>query len=403
MVLKLSASGLLHKTEVGGVVTQIKDKDELQKAFEMLTEKKLGNVQIQKEIEGGVEMIAGVKRDSIFGTVVLFGAGGKMAELIADRNLHLWPINSTEAEKMIRTSKVGKLLTGFRGDKAYDLKPLAEILMKMAKMVEEIPEIVETEINPIKINHEGVWALDAKVMLEPEKEKPKPMSFKKARCQEYKILSDKFREVLFETEEKFDYVPGQYINIRVAEKRINAYSVAYQTGAKQFGLLIDISPGGPGSQFFEKMTAGQEIEFIGPFGLFTFKEVDGAEELAFLGTGSGCSPLRSMIGELLEKRNFKGKISFYAGFRHESDIFWQKYFEELAKKFSNFKYKVFVSQPESEWKGELGRLTAALAKDFSDPKKLGVYICGNKPMMVESRKILTELGTPNERIYEEKY
>ncbi len=403
VVLKLSAPGLLHKTEVGGVITQIKNKGDLETAYKKLEDKKMGKIQIQKEIEGGVELIAGIKRDSVFGTVVLFGAGGKMAELIEDRNLHLLPISETEIEKMILKSKVAKLLTGFRGEKAYELKPLIETIKRLSEIANRFEEIEETEINPIKINRDGVWALDAKVVLKTEKEKAKPITFKKATCEKNTVLSGKFREIEIKTENDISYKPGQYITILVGENKMRAYSVAYQSGKNSIHLLIDISPGGAGSKYFENIKEGQEISYLGPFGIFTYKGADEKTELVFLGTGSGCSPLRSMIETILEKDKFKGKVYFYAGFRSEEDIVWKDYFDNLTKKYPNFTYKIYLSQPTESWNGEKGHLTQSLKKDFAESKKLQVYLCGNRPMMEESRKILTEMGCPNEDIYEEKY
>ena len=165
VVLKLSAPGLLHKSDIRGVIVQIKDENKLEESWRILAGKKMGEIQIQKEIEDGVEVIVGVKRDSVFGAVLLFGAGGKMTELWADRNLHLLPLNLNEAEKMVTESRIYKLLSGFRGEQAYDLKETYQIMVKLAKMVEQTPEIAEVEINPVKVTNNGTWALDAKVIL----------------------------------------------------------------------------------------------------------------------------------------------------------------------------------------------------------------------------------------------
>jgi acetate---CoA ligase (ADP-forming) len=165
VVLKLSAPGLLHKSDIGGVVTQIKDENKLTESFQSLVDKKMGQIQVQKEIEGGVEVIIGVRRDSVFGPVLLFGAGGKMTELWADRNLHLLPMTEIDAQNLVTGSRIYKLLSGFRGEKAYDLKATDDIILRLAKLIELTPEIAEVEINPVKITMNGTWALDAKVIL----------------------------------------------------------------------------------------------------------------------------------------------------------------------------------------------------------------------------------------------
>jgi len=164
VVLKLSAPGLLHKADVGGVITNINSEEQLKEAYLKLEEKKMP-IQIQKEIDGGVEVILGIKRDPTFGPVMLFGAGGSLAELLNDRNIHLLPISEDSAKKLVEGSKVFPLLNGFRGNLPYDLKPLYEIMQRLAKLVEATPEISEIEINPLKITTDGCWALDPKVIL----------------------------------------------------------------------------------------------------------------------------------------------------------------------------------------------------------------------------------------------
>lgn len=174
VVLKLSAPGLLHKADIGGVITQINDKEKLTEAMAKLTgiienldpkNEKNMQIQIQKEIDGGVETILGIKRDPSFGAVMLFGAGGTLAELLNDRNIHLLPINSGTAKILTEGSRIFPMLNGFRGSQPYNLEPLYNAMQILAKLVEEVPEISEIEINPLKIMADGVWALDPKVVL----------------------------------------------------------------------------------------------------------------------------------------------------------------------------------------------------------------------------------------------
>lgn len=174
VVLKLSSPGLLHKADVGGVITNINSTEELQKAWKKLTsqisfldeESKNGlKIQIQEQIIGGVEVIVGVKKDPNFGPVILFGAGGKYAEILADRNLLLLPIGESEANNFVQQSKIYNLLKGFRGDPPYDLDILYETIIRLGILAESMPEIAEIEINPLIITHDGVSAVDCKVVL----------------------------------------------------------------------------------------------------------------------------------------------------------------------------------------------------------------------------------------------
>lgn len=174
VVLKISSPGLLHKADVGGVITNINNATELNKAWKDLQTrisnldsliKSSAKIQIQQQIIGGVEVILGAKKDPNFGPVILFGAGGKYAEILGDRNLHLLPIKDSEIEDLVQTSKIFKLLNGFRGDAPYDLKTLHQAISKLAKLANSLPEISEIEINPLIITHYGVWAVDSKVVL----------------------------------------------------------------------------------------------------------------------------------------------------------------------------------------------------------------------------------------------
>jgi len=403
VVLKLSSSGLLHKTDIGGVVTHINSEEHLQTAFLKLKEQNMP-IQIQKQVDGGVEMILGIKRDPTFGEVMLFGAGGRLAELLNDKNIHLLPMTEASAKELVEGSRIFPLLNGYRGSKPYDLRPVYEIMQKLAKLVENVPEIAEIEINPLKITQEGVWAIDPKVILaEAGVKQAGAAQFKTATAMEHKILTDKFHQIILETAEPFGYQAGQYVSVKVSSERINSYSIAGRVAENRFEILVDISPGGPGSKYFENLKAGDKVAYLGPFGNFTLRPDDGSEAMLFLGTGSGCSPLRCLIDAALAEEHLDKPITMYFGLRHQGDIFWQGYFEDLAKKYPNFHYKLFLSQPEAGWEGKTGHLTEAIKTDFPDAGKFSVYLCGNKPMTEEAKKLMLECGCPPERIYQEQF
>ena len=123
------------------------------------------HIQIQKQVEKGIEVIVGVKRDPNFGPVLMFGAGGTLAELIADRNLYILPNDQISAIELIKKSKVYKLLTGFRGAKPYALETLADLIIKLSQLAQSNERISEIEINPVIITYTNTWAVDGKVVL----------------------------------------------------------------------------------------------------------------------------------------------------------------------------------------------------------------------------------------------
>lgn len=414
IVLKISSPNLLHKADVGGVITHIHSLQELTIAWNTLKSKidsldqetKSGlKIQAQKEITGGVEVIVGVKRDPNFGPVLLFGAGGKFAELLLDKNLHLIPLTEDDAKKLILESKIYTLLKGFRGDAAYELNPLIETIIRLSNLVESSPEISEIEINPLIITYSGVWAVDSKVVLTPANPTPTYTipHLKSATVKEHNILASKFHQLIFESSETLKCEPGQFISVKVSDQRINAYSVAGCVEPSGFELLIDISPGGIGSKFFENLKVGDKIFYLSSAGVFTIRPNDGSSHLIFLGTGSGISPLKYMIDHALNNLKLNQQMTLYFGLRFEEDVFWKDYFEGLVAKHPNFHFKLCLSKPSENWTGYRGHLTDILKQDFPDASQCSAYLCGNKDMIEESVKILLESRCPQERIYSEKF
>lgn len=164
IVLKLSERGLLHKKAVGGVITNIETDIQLETAFSKLEQHNV-DIQIQKDTGSGVEVIIGVKRDPTFGSVLLFGAGGSLAEVIADRNLHLLPIDLTLAKQLVERSKINAVLSPASGNSPYPLEKLYKTIVCLGQLASELPEISEIEINPAIVTEDNVWAVDCKVVL----------------------------------------------------------------------------------------------------------------------------------------------------------------------------------------------------------------------------------------------
>lgn len=412
VVFKLSSPGLLHKKDIGGVVTDISNNWQLELVWDNFARiiaaldpeiRDHVKIQIQKDILSGVEVIIGVKRDPTFGPVMLFGAGGTLTELIGDRNLHLLPVNLDDASQLVGVSKIATILKGYRGQPPYPLAKLYDAIIRLAKIIESNPEISEIEINPLIITLNNVWAVDAKVVLTegkiPAISAPK---FLVATLLNHTVLAAKFHYFVFETDTPFKYQPGQYINVRVSQQRINCYSIAGNGEQNKFVLLIDTKPGGIGSKFFENLKAGDKITYLGPFGIFKFRPDDRAKKILFVGTGSGIAPLRSMLDEII-KNKIQKPIYFYFGLRFSTDIFWHDYFRKLAEANSNFKYKFVLSKPDDSWQGATGHVTDLIKTDFPDASECAAYLCGNKQMIEEATNLLLAQKCPKERIYSEKF
>jgi len=174
VILKIWSPEILHKSDVGGVKADIRNEAELVKSFEELTKvihdlqvkyQSPIKIEIQNQIKGGVEVILGIKRDPIFGLTILFGAGGKYAEILDDPNLISWPTTIENIKQIVQKSKVHKLLAGYRDDRAYDLTNLYEAIVRLGQFMQVFEEIKEMEINPMIITHDKTWAVDVKIVI----------------------------------------------------------------------------------------------------------------------------------------------------------------------------------------------------------------------------------------------
>jgi acyl-CoA synthetase (NDP forming) len=118
-------------------------------------------------VPGGVEMLVGSVNDPLFGPVVVCGAGGVLAELLADSATRLHPLTLPDADEMVGDLKCARLLRGFRGKPILDEGALKDALLRLSVLLSMCPEIQELDINPIKVLESGVCAVDARVRVEP--------------------------------------------------------------------------------------------------------------------------------------------------------------------------------------------------------------------------------------------
>jgi acetyltransferase len=125
-------------------------------------------VTIQKMIDtkDAVELILGIKKDPVFGTLMLVGMGGITAELFEDRRLEFPPLNEQLAHQMLKSLKIYPLLMGYRGSKPKNIEKLIEVLIRISYLAADYPEIQELDINPIIVGPENVMALDARIVVD---------------------------------------------------------------------------------------------------------------------------------------------------------------------------------------------------------------------------------------------
>lgn len=174
VVMKVSSPDILHKTDSGGVVTDINTPENARKAFEniMTTVKKkepragIEGVMIEEMVSKKFELLIGSKKDDLFGPTIVFGKGGVTVELERDTSITLPPINKKQAEQLMEDTKIYQQLKGFRGLKGVSIKNMQQILYNFSRMLVDFPELKEVDINPFAVDEKGGAVLDAKIVLD---------------------------------------------------------------------------------------------------------------------------------------------------------------------------------------------------------------------------------------------
>jgi acetyl coenzyme A synthetase (ADP forming)-like protein len=172
---KLTATGLVHKSDVDGVRLNLGRASDVRDAFEGLTRvaATLGftdaGVLLQPMAPRGVELMVGATHDPLFGAVVGFGRGGTDVELERDMQFRIAPLSGREAEMLMRESRAWPLIEGFRGRPPADARALAEVIERVAWLASDFPEVAELDLNPLiaaPAGH-GVAIVDARVRVAP--------------------------------------------------------------------------------------------------------------------------------------------------------------------------------------------------------------------------------------------
>jgi acetyltransferase len=175
VALKLAAPGVTHKTDVGGVALNLQTPDALREAFAAMMDRvrerapdlEVRGVYVQNMVRGQAELIVGVVRDAQFGPLVMAGVGGTQVELKRDVAFELAPLSARQAEDLLDRTSAGRLLAGFRGESPADRAAAVDVILRLAQIALDWPEVAEIEINPLIVRREGdgAAAVDARVRL----------------------------------------------------------------------------------------------------------------------------------------------------------------------------------------------------------------------------------------------
>lgn len=175
VAVKVLSSSITQKTDVEGVVLDCRSKEEVESAFIRIRRNMekvakgdaMKGAIIQKMVQGGIEVMVGVTQHPSFGPLIMFGLGGIYVELLKDVIFNLHPLTDIDASEMIRSVKAYQLLEGWRGSRKADIASIEELLLRISALVENHPQILEMDLNPVKVlpDGEGYLVVDGRIMV----------------------------------------------------------------------------------------------------------------------------------------------------------------------------------------------------------------------------------------------
>ncbi|MGB9854242.1 MAG: acetate--CoA ligase family protein [Candidatus Bathyarchaeales archaeon] len=174
VVLKVVSPDIVHKSDVGGVILNLKNSSDVQSAYIQILENvkakkkdaKIVGVLVQEMAPPSTEVIVGAIKDPQFGHALMFGLGGVFVEVLKDVTFRIAPVTEVEAREMITEVRAYPLLKGYRNMPPADVEAIINILLNTSKLVMENPEIKELDLNPVIVYEKGAKTVDARIILE---------------------------------------------------------------------------------------------------------------------------------------------------------------------------------------------------------------------------------------------
>jgi acyl-CoA synthetase (NDP forming)/GNAT superfamily N-acetyltransferase len=170
VVLKAGAEGLVHKSDAGAVKLDLRTPQEVAGAYRALAADlgaRLRRVLVQPMVADGVEVLIGVVQEPVFGPLVVFGLGGVATEVLGDHAARLSPLTDVDADELIHSVQAAPLLLGHRGAPPADTNALADTLLRVSRLADDLPEVAELDLNPVMACPDGVSAVDVRVRVSP--------------------------------------------------------------------------------------------------------------------------------------------------------------------------------------------------------------------------------------------
>jgi NAD(P)H-flavin reductase len=245
-----------------------------------------------------------------------------------------------------------------------------------------------------------------------------------ARLEKKVLLSEQARTYHLEFSipevERFDFAPGQFVSLVATDangkSQMRAYSVASAPDRNRFDLCLNRVDGGFFSNMLCDLEPGGEMQFHGPYGMFTLRSP--MTDSLLIATGTGIAPIRGFVQYLFpesgEERSGGREVWLVYGTRHETELYYRDYFEAVAAQHANFHYLPTLSRAREDWNGLRGYVqehVAALLKErreesapsAEDAFRTHAYICGLNNMVSSNRKQLLEMGWHRRQIVYERY
>ena len=162
----LKVVGILHKSDIGGVVLSIKNEEELILNFKKILKIDGATSVIVQPMKKGIELFIGAKKETFYPHIIMCGLGGIFVEVLKDISVKMIPVSKDESLHMITSLKTYPILKGIRGQEGINIKEFAKIIRKIAALLQIAPEITELDINPLLASADEIIAVDARVRLE---------------------------------------------------------------------------------------------------------------------------------------------------------------------------------------------------------------------------------------------
>ncbi|MEJ2708757.1 MAG: acetate--CoA ligase family protein [Anaerolineales bacterium] len=177
VAMKIASQAIVHKSDLGGVLLNMSNEQAVAQGFDEIMESShslypeaaIDGVYVQQMISAGQEVIVGAVQDPQFGPLIMFGSGGVEVEGLKDVAFALAPVTMEEAENLLESTWAGRKLQGFRNLPPADREAVIDVLVRLAQLASEFPQLIEMEINPLRVlpRGKGVYAVDVRVRLAP--------------------------------------------------------------------------------------------------------------------------------------------------------------------------------------------------------------------------------------------